>query len=135
MQSTLLLTLASLASILLASFHIADDVVRGFEPGGFKNASAVLILVVWSCGTLMLPGKKSGYIVMLLGAILGMLMPLAHMRGAGRVGGRVAGSPAMFFFVWTLLALGVTSTVALLLAVRGLFARARSNGTVESASS
>jgi len=29
-----LLTIASLLSILLLSFHIADDIVRGIEKGG-----------------------------------------------------------------------------------------------------
>jgi hypothetical protein len=46
---------------------------------------------------------------MLLGAILGTVMPLAHMRGAGLVGGRIANSGGKFFFVWTLLALQVTA--------------------------
>ena len=119
----LILTIASLASILLASFHFADDVVRGIEPGGFKNINAVLILVVWLYGTLMLAGKKSGYIVILLGSLLGMLMPCAHMRGVGLVGGRIAGSSGIFFFVWTLLALGATSTLSALLAARGLLGR------------
>lgn len=122
-ERNLILTIASLLSTLLASFHFADDRVRGFEPGGFENISAVLILVVWLYGTLVLAGKRSGYIVILLGSILGALMCCAHMRGAGLVGGRIAGSSGIFFWVWTLLALGVTSTFSVVLAARGLFGR------------
>jgi hypothetical protein len=107
-------------AILLATFHVADDDVRGFEPGGFKNVSGILIMFVWLCGTLALAGRRSGYIIVLLGSILGCLMPLAHMRGAGLVGARVANSSGMFFFVWTLLALGITSVFSLVLSARGL---------------
>jgi hypothetical protein len=53
----------------------------------------VLILVVWLYGTLALAERRSGYIIMLLGAILGTLVAVAHMRGAGLVGGRIANSP------------------------------------------
>jgi hypothetical protein len=124
----LILTIASLLSILFASFHFADDRVRGFEPGGFENVGAVLILVAWLYGTLMLAGRKAGYAVMLLGSALGMLMCGAHMSGAGLVGGRVAGSSGMWFWVWTLLALGVTSAFSAVLALRGLFGRAEKHG-------
>ena len=34
MNNTIMLTVTSLLTILLSSFHLADDVVRGFEPGG-----------------------------------------------------------------------------------------------------
>jgi hypothetical protein len=120
-KNNLILTIASLSSIFLASFHFADDVVRGFEPGGFKKLSDVLILAVWLYGTLVLAGKRSGYIVILLGSMLGMLMCYAHMRGAGMVGGRIAGSNGMLVWVWTLLALGATSTFSIFLVAREFF--------------
>ena len=121
MNRDVILTITSLLSILFATFHISDDVVRGFEPGGFKNVSGGLMLVVWLYGTLVLAGRRSGYIIMLLGAILGMLMPAAHMMGKGLVGGRVANSSGMFFFVWTLLFLQVTAMFSFVLSVRGLW--------------
>ena len=70
---------------------------------------------------LALAGRRSGYIIILLGSLLSSLMPLAHMRGAGLVGGRVAGSSGAHFFVWTLLAIGVTAVCSVILAVRGLW--------------
>lgn len=115
------LTVASLLSILLTSLHLADDIVRGIEPGGIKNATGVLILAVWLYGTLVLAGRRWGYVIMLLGSLLGTLIPLVHMRGAGLVGGRIAGSGGVFGWVWTLMALGVTATFSLVLSVRGLW--------------
>lgn len=121
MKDSPILTITSLLSILLFTFHMTDDVVRGFEPGGFKNVNAILIAVVWLYGTLMLAGRRSGYIIILLGSLLGSIVPLAHMRGAGVVGGRIANSNGKFFFVWTLIALGVTAFFSVILAIHGLW--------------
>jgi hypothetical protein len=116
-----MLTIASLLSILLGTFHISEDIVRGFEPGGFKNIQTILTLSVWLFGTLVLAGRRSGYIIMLLGSILGVLVSLAHMRGAGIVGGRIANSGGKLFWVWTILAIGITSLLSLFLSARGLW--------------
>ena len=121
MKRSDILTITSLVSILLATFHISDDIVRGFEPGGFKNVSGGLMLVVWLFGTLVLAGRRSGYIIILLGSILGMVMPLAHMRGVGLVGGRVANSSGIYFFVWTLILLQVTAIFSFILSLLGLW--------------
>jgi hypothetical protein len=121
----MMLTITSLLSILFFTFHLTDDIVRGFEPGGFKHIQGVLTLAVWLYGTLVLAGRRSGYVIILLGSLLGSLMPLAHMRGAGLVGGRIAGSSGVFFFVWTLLALGVTALFSVILSARGLWSLRR----------
>jgi hypothetical protein len=126
MKRSVLLTITSLISILFFTFHLSDDIVRGFEPGGFKHISSILILVVWLCGTLLLAGRRSGYIIILLGSLLTSLMPLAHMRGAGFVGGRVANSSGMFFFVWTLLVVGVTAFFSVILSVLELWSLRKS---------
>lgn len=121
MKHSVMLTIASLLSILLFTFHLADDIVRGFEPGGFKTLSGILTVVVWLYGTLMLPERRSGYVIMLLGSLLGSVMPVAHMRGAGLVGGRIVNSGGIFFWVWTLIALGVTALFSVILSARGLW--------------
>ncbi|MEA2561382.1 MAG: hypothetical protein QOH06_2886 [Acidobacteriota bacterium] len=121
MKHNVMLTITSLLSILFMTFHLADDVVRGFEPGGVKNYTGVLILVVWLYGTLALAERRSGYIIMLLGSILGSGVPVLHMMGAGLVGGRIVGSSGIFFWVWTLFALGVTAVFSLILSARGLW--------------
>jgi hypothetical protein len=125
MNQNALLTITSLLSILFFTFHISDDIVRGFEPGGFKNETGILIVAVWLYGTLALAGRRSGYILMLLGALLGSVVPLTHMRGAGLVGGRIANSSGIFFWVWTLIALGVTASFSVVLAARGLWSLRR----------
>jgi len=121
MKRSVILTITSLLSILLMTFHISDDIVRKFEPGGFKNVSGALILVVWLFGTLVLAERRSGYIIILLGSILGTIVPMAHMRGVGLVGGRVAGSNGIFFFVWTLMTLELTAIFSLVLSALGLW--------------
>jgi hypothetical protein len=120
MKHNLPLTVASLLSILFTTFHVTDDIVRGMEPGKFSDLIVVPILVVWLYGTLVLNERRSGYIIILLGSLLGMLVPVIHMKGAG-VGGAIAKSSGAFFFIWTLLALGVTALFGVILSARGLW--------------
>lgn len=119
------LAITSLLSILLLTFHLSDDIVRGFEPGGVRNVTGALIAVVWLYGTLILTGRRSGYIIILLGSILGSGVPVIHMMGAGLVGGRIANSSGKFFWVWTLIALQVTAIFSLILSARGLWSLRR----------
>ena len=85
MKRNVMLTITSLLSILFMTFHLSDDVRRGFEPGGVKNVIGVLMLVIWLYGTTMLAGRRSGFIIMLLGAILGAGVPVVHMMGKLRL--------------------------------------------------
>ena len=121
MKRSVMLTITSLLSILLMTFHLSDDIVRGFEAGGVKNVIGVIMLVVWLYGTLVLAERRSGYIIILIGSILGSGVPVVHMIGKGLVGGRVANSSGMFFWVWTLLTLQVTAIFSLILSARGLW--------------
>src|SRR5215210_4356874 len=122
MKHNLLLTIASLLLILFFSFHLADDIVRGVEPGTLTNLTAVPIFVVWLCGTLLLAGRRSGYVITLLGGLFSLVVPLAHMRGKGvGVASGIASSSGSFFFVWTLIAIGVTGVFSAILSARGLW--------------
>jgi hypothetical protein len=118
-----MLTIASLLSLLFLTFHLTDDIVRGMEPGGLSNLiGGVLISVVWLYGTLVLAGRRSGYIIILLGSLLGLGVPVIHMRGKGvGVASGIANSSGGFFFVWTLIALGVTALFSVILSARGLW--------------
>ena len=120
MKQNVTLTIASLLSVLLFTLHLADDIVRGMEPGTLSNLIAVPILAVWLYGTLVLAGKRSGYVIILLASLLGMVVPVVHMKGAG-VGGAIAKSNGGFFFIWTLFALGVTALFSVILSARGLW--------------
>jgi hypothetical protein len=120
MKHNLTLTISSLLSILFFTFHLTDDIVRGFEKGGGSNLTAVPIFVVWLYGTLVLAERRSGYIIILLGSLLSLAVPVLHMMGKG-VGGEIAKSSGGFFFVWTIIALGVTALFSVILSVRGLW--------------
>ena len=126
MKHTTMLRAASLLSVLLFTVHVADDIVRGMEPGTVSNLPAVPICALWLYGALVLAERRSGQVIMLLGALLGMAVPVLHMMGSGvGAGGPIAGSGGAFFFVWTLLALGVTALFSLVLSARGLWSLTR----------
>ena len=125
MNHNLTLTITSLLSIVLTSFHFTEDIVRGIEPGKLPTLIGVLILVVWLYGTLALAERRSGYVIMLLFSILASGIPVLHMLGKGLVGGRIAGSSGVFFWVWTLIALGVTATFSVILSAHGLWSLRR----------
>jgi len=121
MKDNVTLTITSLLSIVLFAFHWVDEVARGMEPGGLSALGGVLILVVWLYGTLVLAERRSGYIIMLLGSILGVGVLVLHMTGAGIVGRRIANTSGIFFWVWTLIVLGVSSALSGILSARALW--------------
>src|SRR5262245_20174413 len=89
-------------------------------PGGlFDLTAGVLVLVVFLYGTLVLAERRSGYVIIFLGSLIGAVVPVMHMKGNGV--GEIAKTSGGFFFVFTLLALGVTSVFSLVLSVRGLW--------------
>lgn len=112
------LVTTSLLAIVLMSLHLSDDIVRGYEPGGLNNLIGVAILVVWLYATLQCSERLPGRIVLLLGNLFAAAMPVVHMSGVGV--GKAAASPGGLFFVWTLMALGVTGSFALVLLVQAL---------------
>jgi hypothetical protein len=122
MKQSVILTVTSLLSILLFSIHITDDIVRGFDRWGPQSLFGVLILVVWLCGALVWPERRSGLIIILIGGLFAAAMPVIHMNG------NYARSRGAFFFIWTLFALGATGTLSAILAVRAL-RRRRSEAT------
>ena len=125
MKHRVTLTITSVLSILFFATHWVDDIVHGISPGGGSGLGGVLILVFWLYGTLVLGEQRSGHIIMLLGSIFGLGVLVIHMWGAGLVGGRIANSSGVFFWVWTLIALGVSSTFFLILSASGLWSRRR----------
>jgi hypothetical protein len=110
-----LLTIASLLSILLLTFHLTQDALHqgGMPRVGFF--STVLIMVVWLYGTLLLAGRRGGYVIMLLGSIIAMGMPVLHTWRAG------VSKNSGWFTVWTLFAIGVTGVFSFILSARGLW--------------
>ena len=122
MKHSVMLAIASLLSILFFSLHLADDIVRGFEPGTATNLFAVPTFVVWLYGTLVLFERRSGYIIMLLLSLFSLVVPYVHMKGRGvGVTSKIANFSGHFFFVWTLLAIGVIGLFSVILSARLLW--------------
>jgi hypothetical protein len=121
MKHNVTLVAASLLSIFLFSFHWSYEITNGWETGGVGGLGGIVILLVWLYGTLVLGARRSGYIIMLVGGILGLGVLILHMMGRGMVGGRIANSSGVLFWVWTLIVLGVSSSLAGILAVHGLW--------------
>ena len=114
------LTIASLLSIILLPFHIGGDVALGLDKGGSGLVFVVVpILLVLACGTLLLAERRSGHIIMLLGGLAALGMPIIHRNNGFTAA--VAKSPGGIFFMWTLVALGVTGGLAVILSARGLW--------------
>ena len=118
MKQNTTLTIASLLSILLLTLHITDDIVRGISKAESSNI-ALVVLVVFLYGTLVLPERRWGHVIMLLVGLLAAAMPVLHMRGAHYP--EIAQSPGGFFFVWTLWALGGLGGFTFILAAQGLW--------------
>jgi hypothetical protein len=116
------LTVASLLSVVFMTLHLADDIVRGMEQGRPSDLIIVPVLVIWLYGTLELNGRRSGYVIVLLGSLLGAVVPVVHFSATGGVAaGEIAKSSGSLFFVWTQIALGVTAVFSVILSVRGLW--------------
>jgi len=122
------LTIIALLSVVLGSFHLADDVVRGFEPGGTSNYIGIIIVSVMLFTVLTLMATRTGYVLVLLFSVGAAGVPYIHMIGNGLMGPKAHTSGALFFWVWTNLALGATSLVSVALATHGLWLQFRNPG-------
>lgn len=123
MKESSMLTIASLISILLFMFHLADDIFRGFERGGIEDLiGGSLIMVVWLYGATVLAERRSGYVIMLLGSLLSFGVAMLHMKGNGvGIASGIVRSSGGYRFVWMLLAIGLTGLFSAILSARGLW--------------
>ena len=120
MKQRTLLTATSLLSVLFLGLHFTSDFLR--DPGELSLRSlfiAALILAVLLYGTLVLAERRSGHVIMLLGALAALGMPVLHLMTPRGVAGAID-RPDAFIFVWVLLCLGVTGLFSLVLSVQGL---------------
>jgi hypothetical protein len=129
MKQNLMLPIASLLLILLMTLHLTSDTIHaraGTPEAGGSTLVGVPVLALWLYGTLVLPERRSGHIIMLVGSLLAIAMPVMHvMAPAGIFRGAIARSSPAFLFVWTFHALGVIGLFCFVLAVRGLWSLRR----------
>jgi hypothetical protein len=119
MNHNVMLIVASLLTLLLTIIHLTQDVMLKAE-GAVKFPIPVVIFAVWLYGTLMLSDRIWGYIIMLLGGLIGAAMIIAHSKGL------VVSNSGGFFFVWTLFALSTTGWFTAILSARGIWTTLRS---------
>jgi len=120
MTHKVMLRHASLFSILFLSFHLTQDALHarvGTTAAGSGNIVGAAILFVMLAGTLLLAEHWSGLIVMLFVSIAAAGMPVLHLTN----GADLTKHAAAFFFLWTLIALGVSGALGAILV--GLEAR------------
>jgi hypothetical protein len=115
MKNNVILVVTSLLSIVLLSIHVTDDIVRGFDAWTPQSFIFGVVLAILLYGTLVLPERRSGHIIMLITGLGAAAMPIIHSRA-----GAAARTSGGFLFIWTLFALGATGTLSIILTVRGL---------------
>lgn len=118
MKPRVLLTIASLLSLVLIMVHLTGDVLLQPE-GHVKYPIPVVVFVVWLYGTLMLPDRVTGYIIMLLGGLIAAAMIVLHSRTG------VVHQSGGFYFVFTMFALGATGWFTAILSARELWLKFR----------
>ncbi len=118
MRPGVLLTGTTLLTGLFLTLHVADDIARGMDTIGLHTLTALFVLALWLYGSLVLSGRRSGYILQLLLAILGLGVVIIHLRGAHM--GQIAVSSGGVLFVWVLFLIGTTSFLSMVLCLHGL---------------
>ena len=125
MKHNHILIISSLLSILLITLHLTSDTIHaraGTPEAGGSTLIGVPVLAIWLYATLLLNERRLGLVIMLIGSVLTMGMPVAHVMAPGGVfHGAIARSSPAFLFVWTLHAMGVIGIFSFILSVRGLW--------------
>ncbi len=129
MKPGVLLTGTTLLTGLFLTLHVADDIARGMDTIGLHTLTALFVLALWLYGSLVLSGRRSGYILQLLLAILGLGVVIIHLKGAHM--GQIAVSSGGVLFVWTLFVIGTTSFMSMLLCLHGLLTLRKGQGVAK----
>jgi len=112
-----LVTVLSLLAIVLVAMHFADDYVHGFDRRVVDNPYAILILVAWSSGVLLLRDHLIGRIIILVGGLVAIVIPVVHLNGKA-YGDEFLRTDGALRFIWTLYILGTIGAVILIAAIR-----------------
>ena len=119
MKHNVMLTVASLLTLLLTMTHLTQDIMREAD-GTNMIQIPIVVFAVWLYGTLMLSDRIWGYIIMLFGGLIGAAMIILHSKAG------VISNSRGFFFVWTLFALSTTGWFTAILSARGIWTTLRS---------
>jgi len=122
MKQNRLLIGITLTSVVLLALHISQDIIFGFDRAGLNHLVGVVILLVITCGALLLPDRRLGQVIMLLGGVVAAGMLPLHMRNGLRP--EFLEKSGALLFIWTVYVLGVMGFFSIILAVRALVIRA-----------
>jgi hypothetical protein len=114
MNNKRMLIVASLLTLLLTIIHMSQDTILQ-AVGSVKYPIPVVVFAVWLCATLLLSDRIVGYIIMLLGGLIGAGMIVTHSRTL------VVGNSGGLFFVWTLFTLSTVGWLTAILAAREIW--------------
>jgi hypothetical protein len=128
-KQTAALVISSLLAMLFATFHLTHDIIRGFSPGRLSNVFVVLVVTIWLYATLLLAERRSGLVVICVLSLLSSGIPIVHMTSKRGITAGLPLSAGAFFFVWTLIALGITASFSGVLSLRGLWSLRRRRRT------
>lgn len=113
------LSVVSLISIVLLPLHVAGDIALGLDKGGPGVVNVLVpVLLIVACGPLLLRERALGYVLMFVGGLAALAMPIIHRNNGFTPA--IAKAPGGVFFIWTLITLGITGGLAMILSVRGL---------------
>lgn len=118
MKQNDLLSMTSVISVLLLSLHISQDIVFGFDRAGLNHLVGVGLLFVLACGAVLLPDRRSGRVIMLLGGAMAAAMLPLHMRNGLQP--EFLAKDGALLFIWTLYVLGVNGWLSIILAIQAL---------------
>ena len=120
-----LLKTTSVLTAFLFSIHVVQDYIRGVDKLGPQSVGGVAILLVWLLAALAWPERRAGQVIMALVGFLSTGITVLHLNGS-RIG-EVWQSEGAFWFIWVLLAFGVTGALSFVLAIRALMTRQSSS--------
>src|SRR4051812_45409729 len=120
MNRNVVLTAMSVLTIVLLTVHVSSDMILGLDRMKPDISIALTVVAFWLYAILVMPPRLPRYIVLLLGSFIGAMMPVIHTRGRGITSELVA-RPGGFLFVWVLLAVGITATLAFGLSLQGIW--------------
>ena len=99
MKQNRLLIGITLTSVVLLALHISQDIVFGFDRAGLNHLVGVVILLVITCGALLLLDRRLGQVIMLLGGVVAAGMLPLHMRNGLRP--EFLEKSGALLFIWT----------------------------------
>lgn len=120
MKSEKMAAILSLLILVLLTVHLSHDMIYGYEPARLKSLIATPFVALWLYAALALAGRRSGYVLLLVGGLVASVVPIVHLSGTG-IREEVVQSSGGFFFILTLIALAMCASISFALSIHGFW--------------